>query len=684
VKILFAMSSPEYLRFYDATVAELVARGHDVVIAANTMRDAKPVRFEALGETRGRVQVVGLIPSRGDRWSALAHWVRGTMDWARYLHPRLASAATLRARMKRQGLPWLLQWADRLTSVQPGRLDRLMRALAACERAIPVAPPLVAFLDAHRPDLVLVSPLVEAASEQVDLVRAAHARGIRTAAMIASWDNLTNKGDLRISTDRVVVWNEAQKHEAVDLHRVSPDRVAVTGSQVFDRWFGRAPSRTRAEFCATVGLPAAKPFVLFVGSSVFISRVEVPFVRRWIEALRASGDPAVRELAVLVRPHPYNGAQWANVDLDGLGDVAVWPRGKHNPVDELNRADFFDSMHYSVGVVGVNTSAMIEAAIVGRPVLSILTPEFSGSQEGTLHFHHLLPEHGGFLRVASSLEEHARQLAAVLQNPDAAREELAGFVRSFIRPHGVDRPCTPILVDALEQLGRAAPRVPEHDALAARILRTVVYPVALFVALFPEEALRKKRASKWARERWRKMVRAWQRGTKTVQARKSRPAASLRSRYAVALVLCAALPCVIASVLVLAFGASEVAGRTPFAYEPPENIAEAAGMGLSSEVLRYLRAGQDPHAILQVRPHIISSDITRVTAVEAAVWSRRIRLMRLLEREGALEDMALRTRLTCLAADIQAVEIQHFITASSTPARCEPGALARSIAARSN
>jgi hypothetical protein len=107
-------------------------------------------------------------------------------------------------------------------------------------------------------------------------------------------------------------------------------------------------------------------------------------------------------------------------------------------------------------------------------------------------------------------------------------------------------------------------------------------------------------------------------------------------------------------------------------------------MGLSSEVLRYLRAGEDPHAILHVRPHIISSEITRVTTVEAAVWSRRIRLMRLLEREGALDDPELRANLSCLAADIQAGEIQQFIAASSTPARCEPGARARSIAARSN
>ena len=53
-----------------------------------------------------------------------------------------------------------------------------------------------------------------AASEQVDWIKAARACGIRTAACIASWDNLTNKGLLRIEPDLVVVWNEAQRREA--------------------------------------------------------------------------------------------------------------------------------------------------------------------------------------------------------------------------------------------------------------------------------------------------------------------------------------------------------------------------------------------------------------------------------------------------------------------------------------
>ena len=55
-------------------------------------------------------------------------------------------------------------------------LARLMRFLQAWERAIPVSPVIREFLEARRPDAVIVSPLIDAASDQVDVARAAQAR----------------------------------------------------------------------------------------------------------------------------------------------------------------------------------------------------------------------------------------------------------------------------------------------------------------------------------------------------------------------------------------------------------------------------------------------------------------------------------------------------------------------------
>jgi hypothetical protein len=146
------------------------------------------------------------------------------------------------------------------------------------------------------------------------------------------------------------------------------------------------------------------------------------------------------------------------------------------PIHGDQRADFYDSIFHSRVVVGINTTAMIEAAIVGKSVLTVLTSEFA--QEDTLHFHYLLEENGGFLHVASSLEEHTRQLATVLETDEAGAERRRRFVASFVRPNGIDRPATPIYADAVEEL--AGLRAQEEHCEAPLSTRGVLWLEAAY------------------------------------------------------------------------------------------------------------------------------------------------------------------------------------------------------------
>ena len=661
MKILLAMSSPEYLRFYDDTIVQLARRGHQVRLSVQAVREGKPVRLDAILEADPRVTSAGIVPERIDAWTSLARAVRGTMDFVRYLHPRLAPALRLRARVKRQALPWTLQWLDRVRTVPAGVVNAAMRGLQSIERAIPPSPALVAWVRSQAPDVVLVSPLVEPASDQVDVVRAAQACGARVGTLVASWDNLTNKGDLKVATGLVAVWNEAQKAEALEVHRVPEAAVVVTGAQAFDRWFGRRPSRTRDEFCREVGLSSTRAFVLFTGSSIFIARaeVEMPFVRQWIQALRASADPRVRELGVLVRPHPYNGQAWRAQEFDGLEGVAVWPRGGYDPIDEANRVGLFESLHYSEAVVGINTSAMIEAAIVGRPVLAIETPEFVGSQDGTLHYRHLLPENGGFLRVSSSFDEHVAQLSEVLRDPQATQAQIARFVASFIRPRGLDVPATTALVEALERFGATPAPLPERSSWAAPLLRLALRPAAVLAApLLPSPADRRRR------DRTRK-----DRGVERI--RRDEP--SVRGgRVAPLLATAVVAPVFIAAALVATLAVGEGFDWFPFSYQPPANVAEAAGMGLDSEVLRFVAMGEDPRRVYPVRPDVISSAIPYATGLEAAVWGRSEQLVRQLDRMGLI-DAPTRRHLACLASDIRAQDLQRSLSEADV-APCPAGA----------
>ena len=81
---------------------------------------------------------------------------------------------------------------------------------------------------------------------QIDHLRAARALGRRTGVCVFSWDHLSSKALLRSVPDRVLLWNETQKQEAMRWHGMPADRIVVTGAQCYDQWFDRTPSRDRA------------------------------------------------------------------------------------------------------------------------------------------------------------------------------------------------------------------------------------------------------------------------------------------------------------------------------------------------------------------------------------------------------------------------------------------------------
>jgi hypothetical protein len=295
-----------------------------------------------------------------------------------------------------------------------------------------------------------VTPLVDFGSYQTDYVKSAHRLGIPVGFLPFSWDNLTNRGLIRVQPDRILVWNEMQKREAVEFHGMPPDRAIVTGAPRFDAFFSMQSSTTREEFCRGVCLDAAAPLLLYICSSEFVAPREVEFVRRWICALRESADPLVRASSILVRPHPAHLKQWANVDLAEFPNVARWSRHETMNADQ----GLYDSLHHASAVIGLNTSAMIEAGILGKPVHAIVSPEFAGGQEQTIHFGYLRAANGGVLHEAYSLDEHVQQIAMALREGDRTGERERRFVERFVRPHGIDRPVTPIMVEEIERLGQ--------------------------------------------------------------------------------------------------------------------------------------------------------------------------------------------------------------------------------------
>jgi hypothetical protein len=468
LQVLFFMQHlGRYLRFFDSVIRLMLDRGHSVHLVFEYEEEAPGRHVESWLRRMERHPNFHRSVShawRRDPWFRVARRVRGALDYVYFLQvgEELAPFLVQRAR-RRAPRP------VRILLSLPGFRSRLgLRAAAAfvgaLDRAIPLSRDVQRVVETEKPDVVLVTPHLMPASTDGHYVRSTQPTGVPTGMCIASWDNLSSKQLLRVVPDLLTVWNEAQEAEAVDLHGVPRNRVVVTGAQCFDHWFGWPP-RPREEFLARVGLDSAKPYILYTGGSLFpATRTEADFCIDWIEAVRASDEPALRDASILIRSHPKRNHEWRAVDFTVYADVVLWPPHVESPVEDDLRADYFDSIHHSAVVVGVNTSAMIEAGAIGRAVHTIILPEFADSQVGVLHFRYLREIGGGLVQTSNSLAEHVGRLEDVMTGRDTEGEEAARrFTELFVRPQGIQVPATPIFVDAIEELARHGPyeREPE-------------------------------------------------------------------------------------------------------------------------------------------------------------------------------------------------------------------------------
>jgi hypothetical protein len=468
VRVLFSAETPLSLTAFQSVLRELGERGHEVTVAIHEEREIGWRDRLLSGVTGGAVTAEPAVTPRADRWLELSADIRSSLDLFQFLGPRFND--TYRARAWRRAPKPAAVLARSRVGSRPAVRRAAIAGLGVIEQVVPTNGEIERYLLERRPDVVLLTPYVGLRQIQPDFLRAAQALGLRTAICVKSWDNLSSKSLIRPLPERLFVWNDIQRGEAETLHGIPRDRIVVTGAQCFDEWFEWQP-RPRDVLCSAAGLDPGRPFVLYACCAPWTGQSEVAFVRRWAAVLPDG-------VQVLVRPHPKRPEEWLGADLSDVPGLAVYPREGHAPADDETKADYFDSLYHSAALIGLNTSAMIEAAIVARPVLTVLDPDFERVQLGTIHFPYLLEAGGGAVQVAGTLEEHAAQLAAVLVDDTEARRRAQSFVASFVRPHGLDRPATPIFVDEVERLAASAAPRPRRTPPALRALRPLLAPLA--------------------------------------------------------------------------------------------------------------------------------------------------------------------------------------------------------------
>jgi hypothetical protein len=286
--------------------------------------------------------------------------------------------------------------------------------------------------DEHDPVLVVAANPGLVFSE-VPLLRTARRRGVFSMAIDPSWDNFTNKLIPVRQVDRLVVWNEIMKAQAVGLHGYRPAAIRVAGAPQFDPHFRAEARSTRDAFFARIGAdPSRKLIALTTTPRSLYGHHD--YVLR--ELASAAGRGELGQAQVLVRLHPRDEvgayrefAATPHVIIekpfrdtvtvaDGLA-IDVMPEHQRHLGDTLCHADV---------VVNVASTISVEACIFDTPVVNIgfdapgEIPYVKSARRYYSFTHYVNVTSRDAVRVAASPAEMVSWVSRYLQDPslDAA------------------------------------------------------------------------------------------------------------------------------------------------------------------------------------------------------------------------------------------------------------------------
>lgn len=115
------------------------------------------------------------------------------------------------------------------------------------------------YFDQYNPDVVFATDIFR--HQDVDLLREARSRGIRTLGMVRSWDNISTKGINHFIPDHVIVQAEKMKEDIIKYGDVSPNATSIVGVPHYDRYI-TDKRVSREEFFKSLNLDPNKKTIV--------------------------------------------------------------------------------------------------------------------------------------------------------------------------------------------------------------------------------------------------------------------------------------------------------------------------------------------------------------------------------------------------------------------------------------
>jgi hypothetical protein len=327
--------------------------------------------------------------------------------------------------------------------------------------------------DKYRPALLVASSPGLIFSE-VPWLRTAVRRRVRSMAVDPSWDNFTNKLLPVRRVDRLIVWNDLMKQQAVDLHGYQPDEVRVAGAPQWDVYF-RSAGASREAFCARIGADPSRRLITLSTTPRELYSHHDHVVRVLADAMNGGVWPQPAQL--LVRLHPrdelsayaaFQGMPHVLIEKPFRTTRATSGDGLAVDITAENQQHLADTMRHSDVVVNVASTLAVEAAIVDTPVVNISfdgerPSEWIRSARRYYRFtHYVNVTRHDAARVAVTPEQLVECIGRYLDDPSLDREgrrAVAAEQCQFFDGRSSSRVAAFVAAELAEVSGRSSPPV---------------------------------------------------------------------------------------------------------------------------------------------------------------------------------------------------------------------------------
>lgn len=284
------------------------------------------------------------------------------------------------------------------------------------------------YFEKYKPDAVFLAHLFD--DLEINMLREAKKRKIPTIGFVNSWDKLTARNIIRLLPDKLLVFNELVKNEALKHADMKPDNVFIIGVPQYD-WHVNYRPLPRNEFFSKKKLDPKKKLVVYAPMGKTFSNSDWDIIDLLHNSIT---DNSIRNAQLLVRFQPNDFADeeeikkrpWLIYDLPGIRFSAKrgvdWDMSFDdikNLTDTLANADLF---------VCYASSMSIDAAIFDKPVINInfeINENELMSKSPTYFYkmtHYQNAVKTGGIHYPKSREEFLSDINQYLENPSLDRE----------------------------------------------------------------------------------------------------------------------------------------------------------------------------------------------------------------------------------------------------------------------